>query len=66
MTEKHTKNYVLLSYNRGSETVGPVGPVGRRDFRSNPDTIFAGPDVRHSICQTFFGPAYFLQDRLKS
>ncbi len=31
---------------RGSETVGPVGPVGHRDLRSDPDTGFAGPNVR--------------------
>ncbi len=31
---------------RGSETVGPVGPVGHRDPRSDPDTSFAGPNVR--------------------
>ncbi len=29
---------------RGSETVGPVGPVGHRDLRADPDTSFAGPN----------------------
>ncbi len=31
--------------NRGSET---VGPVGHRDLRSDPDAIFAGPNVTKS------------------
>ena len=33
-------------YNRGSETIGPVGPVGHRDLRFDPDTSFAGVNVR--------------------
>ncbi len=43
---KHCPIYVKIFPNRGSETVGPVGPVGHRDLRSDPDTSLAGPNVR--------------------
>ncbi len=38
-----------VSFCRGSETVGPVGPVGHRDLRSDSGTSFADPNVLESL-----------------